>query len=216
MSHAEGAHDADIRRLLGIEDVSCLVSDALRELGIGGATGLPGIFPFGSRRRACGPAFTVRYESATAGGQSASRDGALDFDFRRLFARARHGDVAVLECRVTELAILGSMAVTWARHFGIAGCVVNGAVRDVEALAASEMPVWTRHVTPLAGRGRLIQAEVGGSVSLGGVVVDPGDIVVADGNGVAVVPADSLSAVLRVATDLQGAETAAAHAAKSS
>jgi regulator of RNase E activity RraA len=71
------------------------------------------------------------------------------------------------------------------------------------------MPVWARHVTPMAGRGRLIQAEVGGSVSLGSLVANPGDIVVADGNGVAVIPADSLSAVLLTAADLQRAETAA-------
>jgi 4-hydroxy-4-methyl-2-oxoglutarate aldolase len=215
VSHAEGTHDADVRRLLGIEDVSCVVSDALRELGVGGAAWLPGIFPFGNWRRACGPAFTVRYQIAAVGGRSANRDGAPDFDFHRLFARAQRGDVAVLECQVTDLAILGSMGATWARHFGIAGCVVNGAVRDVEALAAGELPVWAQHVTPMAGRGRLAQAEVGGSVSLGGVAVGPGDIVVADGNGVAVIPADSLSAVVRAATDLQGAEAAATRAAKS-
>ena len=148
--------------------MSCLVSDALRELGVGGAVGLPAVFPFGSHRRACGQAFTVRYQLApTAEDATTDRDGAADFDFRRLFARARRGDVALLECQGTDRAILGSMGVTWAKHFaGVTGCVVNGAVRDVEALAASEMPVWARHVTPMAGRGKVIQGEVGGPVSL--------------------------------------------------
>ena len=209
MRDADGSHEPYVDFLLGIEDVSCLVADALRELGVGGAVGLPAMFPSGSRRRACGPAFTVRYQLAPAAEETAKdRDGAVDFDFRRLFARARRGDMALLECQETDLAILGSMGVTWAKHFGVAGCIVNGAVRDVEALAASEMPVWARHVTPMAGRGKVIQGEVGGPVSLSGLRANPGDVVVADGNGVAVIPAVSLSAVLLIAADLQRAETA--------
>lgn len=213
MSVAGGEHNADINDLLGIEDVSCLVSDALRELGIGGAAGISGRFPLGGARRAWGPAFTVRYELASDAGRP-SRDGAADFDFRRLFARARRGDMVLMECPAADLAILGSMGAAWAMHFGLAGCVVNGAVRDVEALAAGDMPVWARDVTPMAGRSRLIQAEVGGSVSFGGVVANPDDVVVADANGLAVIPADSLGAVLRLAADMNRAETAATRAAK--
>jgi regulator of RNase E activity RraA len=211
--HSDGTHDVDIRFLLGIEDMSCIVADALRQLGSGRALGLPGIFPHGSRKRACGPAFTVRYEACGAdrGHTTEHRLGAA-FDFRALFAGARRGEVAVFDCPVQDVAVLGSMGVAWARHFGVTGCVVNGAVRDVEAVAASEIPVWARHVTPVGGRGSLIQAEVGGPISLGGAMVNPGDIVVADGNGVAVIPAGSLDAVARMVADLQQAETASAGA----
>jgi 4-hydroxy-4-methyl-2-oxoglutarate aldolase len=214
MNPASGTPEGDVRALLGIADVSCLISDALSELGIGWAAGIPGMSPFGSARQACGPAFTVRYELAADAGRPPSRDGDPDFDFHRLFGRARRGDVALMECPAEDLAILGSRGASWARHFGLAGCVVNGAVRDVEALAVSDMPVWARHVTPMAGRGQLIQAEVGGPVSLGGVVANQGDFVVADGNGLAVIPGDSLAAVLRIAADLQRVEAAAARAAK--
>lgn len=55
MSHAGSSHEPYVDFLLGIEDVSCLVSDALRELGVGGAVGLPAVFPLGSHHRSSPP-----------------------------------------------------------------------------------------------------------------------------------------------------------------
>jgi 4-hydroxy-4-methyl-2-oxoglutarate aldolase len=202
---------AGIRYLLGIEDVSCIVADALDRLGTGGTAHLTGVFPAGRRVRVCGPAFTVRYEARDAGdSQAAEHSQRASFDFAALFARARPGDVAVFESPAAQdSAVLGSMGAGWAQHHGLAGCVINGGVRDVEALTASGLPVWARHLTPLAGRGRLVQAEVGGPVAVGGTVVRPGGIVVADGNGVAMIPAGSLGGVCRIVAGLQEAEAAA-------
>lgn len=188
-----------------------MVADALGQVAAGRtglAIGLPGIFPLGGRTRACGPAFTVRYEaSGHDDGQGAGPPVGASFDFGALFARARCGDIAVFETpEALDCAVLGSMGIAWADHFGVAGCVINGAVRDVEALAASGMPVWARRVTPLAGRGRLVQAEVCGPVTLGGAVVLPGDLVVADGNGVAVIPTEKFGAVSHALARIQQAE----------
>lgn len=213
MSLAGGIDDEYRRFLLGIEDVSCLVADALGKLGTGGYAELPGIFPPASRTRACGPAFTVRYENYRADGDSAAaRRAEAAFDFSALFARAERGAIAVFESPVQDVAVLGSKGINWARHFGMAGVVVSGAVRDVEALTASEVPVWARHASPAGGRGRMVQAEIGGAVSVGAAVVNQGDIVVADANGLAVIPAGSLHAVASVIAELKQAEDAAATA----
>jgi regulator of RNase E activity RraA len=199
--------------LLGIEDVSCLVADALGKLGIGGYAGLPGIFPVASRTRACGPAFTVRYEADGADrGPAAGHRHDAAFDFSALFARGQRGAIAVVESPVRDVAVLGSKGINWARHFGMAGVVVSGAVRDVEALTASEVPVWARHVTPAGGRGILVQAEIGGPVSVGHAVVNQDDFVVADSNGLAVIPSGSLDAVASLIAELKREEDAAAGA----
>ena len=78
MAVAGDDQDARIKDLLQAEDVSCLVADALRQLGIGGVAGIPGRFPPGRISRAWGPAFTVRYERASDAGQVADRDGTAD------------------------------------------------------------------------------------------------------------------------------------------
>lgn len=214
MPQADNADSRSTEFLLGIEDVSCVVADALSLLGIGGAMGLPGIFPFGSRKRVCGPAFTVRcHVDGADDSRGTRRRDKVGFDFRTLFSRAQPGDVALFDCPVpdstAQSAVLGSNGAAWARHFSMAGCVVNGAVRDVEALATGGIPVWARHVTPLAARGSLVPSEAGSPVLLGGTPVSPGDILVADGNGVAVIPAGSLAAVVRMVADLHQAEAAA-------
>lgn len=212
MADADHSLTAGIRFLLEIEDVSCIVADALDRLGAGGTARLSAVFPVGRRIRVCGPAFTVRYDvHETGDGRAAEHGQEASFDFAALFARARPGEVAVFESPAAEdSAVLGSMGVGWAQRYGLAGCVVNGGVRDVEALMASGTPVWARHLTPLAGRGRLVQAEVGGPVAVGGSVVRNGDIIVADGNGVATIPAGDFRTVCRAVADLQRAEAAAA------
>jgi regulator of RNase E activity RraA len=197
--------------LLATEDASCLVADALLRLGVGGTVGVPGVIPVGHLPRACGPAFTVRYETASPVDGQATPPGGASFNFGALFRQARPGDVALFETPATVgEAVLGSQAISWAGRFGVTGCVVNGCVRDVEAIHSARMPVWARQIAPMAGRGRLVQAEVGGQVSLGGLTVSAGDVVVADANGVAIVPAARFGEVAQIVAEIRQAEAAAA------
>ncbi len=61
-------------------------------------------------------------------------------------------------------------------------------MRDVETLRGRPVPVWARGASPMAGRYRWATAELNGPVNLAGARVHPGDLLVADGNGVCVVP----------------------------
>ena len=74
-----------------------------------------------------------------------------------------------------------------ARARGIAGFVIDGAVRDAQGLAEYGMPVFARAVTP-AGPYKNGPGVLGDPIALGGVVVRPGDIIVGDADGVVVVP----------------------------
>jgi regulator of RNase E activity RraA len=102
---------------------------------------------------------------------------------------AQPGDVVVVDTSSSAMtAVLGDLISTKARHRGIAGFVVDGLIRDLPAIRAlGDFPVFARGVTP---KGPLHRGpgEINHPISCGGVVVNPGDIVVADLNGVVSIP----------------------------
>jgi RraA family protein len=104
---------------------------------------------------------------------------------------AHPGDVIVVDASGSVLtAVMGDLVATKARHRGISGFVVDGLIRDLpEILELGDFPVFARGVTPIGPLHRG-PGEVNYPVSAGGIVVNPGDIVVGDHNGVVVVPQD--------------------------
>lgn len=120
---------------------------------------------------------------------------------------AEPGDVVVVDAGgAYPTAVLGDLVATKARHRGIAGFVVDGLVRDLPGiLALGDLPVFARGVTPVGPLHRG-PGEVGYPVCLGGIVVHPGDIVVADLNGIVVVPQDDAPDILARLQDKAAAE----------
>jgi regulator of RNase E activity RraA len=104
---------------------------------------------------------------------------------------AQPGDVVVVDTgNAGETAALGDLVSTKAHHRGIAGFVVDGMVRDLPGIQAlGDFPVFARGVTPLGPLHRG-PGEINYPVSVGGIVVFPGDIIIGDLNGVVVVPRD--------------------------
>lgn len=87
----------------------------------------------------------------------------------------------------SRTAILGDLVAADLLAAGIAGVVTDGLIRDSRAVADLGLPVWARGVTPVASRKDGV-GSIGGQVTIGGVVVDDGDLVVADADGVVVWP----------------------------
>ena len=107
----------------------------------------------------------------------------------------------------TGFGYWGEVLTTAAEARGLAGLVIDGEVRDVTALAAHGFPVFSTGVA-LPGAAKRAPGTVGGTVRVGDVDVRTGDWVVADADGVVVVPADTLDAVLGAARARATKETA--------
>jgi RraA family protein len=122
---------------------------------------------------------------------------------------ARPGDVIVVDAAgAMTTAVLGDLVSTKARHRGIAGFVVDGLVRDIPAIRRlGDFPVFAKGVTPIGPLHRG-PGEINYPVSVGGVVVNPGDLVVGDLNGVVVVPRDGAAALLARLRERSASEAA--------
>jgi regulator of RNase E activity RraA len=102
---------------------------------------------------------------------------------------AQPGDVIVIDAGSSPMnAVLGDLISTKARHRGVAGFIVDGLIRDLPAiLALGDFPVFARGVTPIGPLHRG-PGEINHPICCGGIVVNPGDIVMGDLNGIVVVP----------------------------
>lgn len=107
----------------------------------------------------------------------------------------------------SRTAVLGDLVAADLLRAGVAAVVTDGLIRDSRAVAALGLPVWARGVTPVASRKDGI-GSVGGRVAIGGVVVEDGDVVVADADGVVVWPASSVDDYLAAADAKRRADEA--------
>lgn len=106
------------------------------------------------------------------------------------------GEVLVINARgAGDVAIIGEIIAECAKHQGVAGIVVDGAVRDVASLRSLGIPVYAAGATP-RGPHKGFGGEIDAPVACGGVVVAPGDLVLGDDDGVTVVPRAQCDAVL--------------------
>jgi RraA family protein len=132
-----------------------------------------------------GPARTLRFLPARA--DFTSPKGKLQ---RGLIDGLREGEVLVIDALGTlDAAALGDMMAGRAQARGAAGVVVDGVVRDVAGLRAMGLSVHARGAYPTPSQGKLIPWESDVPIQCAGVLVFPGDYVIADLDGVVVVPA---------------------------
>ncbi|MET9387407.1 4-carboxy-4-hydroxy-2-oxoadipate aldolase/oxaloacetate decarboxylase [Streptomyces sp. NPDC002928] len=111
-------------------------------------------------------------------------------------AECRPGDLLVVGVTApSEHGMFGDMLATSARALGLAGVVLAAAVRDARSLREMEFPVWARAVAA-SGTIKASPGWVNIPISCGGVVVNPGDVVVADDDGVVVVERADAAEVL--------------------
>lgn len=113
--------------------------------------------------------------------------------------KAQPGDVIVVNGQGDETrALIGELMAESAKVRGIAGFVIDGAVRDAEIIGEIAVPVFARAVTP-AGPYKFGPGHLGRTVAVGGVAVAPGDVVIGDSDGVVIVPRADAEQILAAA-----------------
>ncbi|MEJ5330383.1 MAG: 3-hexulose-6-phosphate synthase [Desulfobaccales bacterium] len=163
------AGEAEILRVLSMVSAANL-SDALHRAGV-----LEGIRPLFPGIRLVGRALTVR----TYPGDWAKPVEAID--------AAQPGEVLVIDAGGVGPAIWGELATHSALQKGVAGIVVDGAIRDAGDIMRLQFPVFTRLVMPNAGEPRGF-GEIGVPIRIGATRVETGDYLVGDDDGVTVLP----------------------------
>jgi 4-hydroxy-4-methyl-2-oxoglutarate aldolase len=123
-----------------------------------------------------------------------------------LIAHATAGDILVLtSVEPAPVALVGDLLVTQARGRGVAGILVDGAVRDLDELAAIGLPIWARFVRAQgATKGEVGKLDV--PVVVGGTEFHPGDLVVMDCDGAMALPHRRVDEVLSLALEREERE----------
>lgn len=177
------------------------VSDALDRLRIDGAPS--GILPLFRCRKIVGPAATLKLVPPDQAAASAVY-GTLE-----AILTAEPGDVLVIDHggRI-DVNSYGGIAGATTRHYGLVGCVIDGVARDVDEYEALGLPVYGRGIVQQSIRQRAVCAGYGIEVRLSGVTVRPKDLVMADDNGVVIIPGERIGEVLDVARTVKATEDA--------
>ena len=187
---APAADPALLEALRGL--ATSLLSDNMAR-----ASGAVGLVPYHRPRPMAGTAVTVR----TRGGDNLAIHRAFDF--------CRPGDVLVIDGGgEVGQALMGEIMATFAESLGVQGLVIDGAIRDVGAIRARDFPVYARGVIH-RGPYKNGPGEINVPVTVGGMVVQPGDVMVGDEDGVLAIAPGDASAVLEAARR-QGEKEAAA------
>ena len=121
--------------------------------------------------------------------------------------RAAPGSVIVVQAGDVDYAVAGGNVCAIAQSRGIAGFVVDGVIRDLAEVREARFPVFARGVMPVPGQKKQL-GTLNQPIVCGGVQVSPGDIVVADEEGIVVIPAAQQEAVWQAARQRSEADAA--------
>ena len=169
------------------------LSDSMERLYAGG----PQLRPMHREGKLAGAAYTVK----TTPGDNLLVHLALD--------TAQKGDVIVVDAGgICENAIIGELMMSRARQRGVAGIVIWGAIRDSAEIGAGSYPVYASGVTH-RGPYKNGPGEINVPINMGGMAVNPGDIIVGDADGLVAVPQEQAERVLASAKSILEKETAA-------
>jgi len=167
------------------------VSDSMSRLAAFG----PELRPMHASGVLAGPALTVRSRP----GDNLMLHKAIDM--------AQPGDVIVLDAGgdMTN-SVMGELMLAHAIRRGVAGFVLHGAIRDAEAIHTRNLPLYACGITH-RGPYRTGPGEIGFPISLGGSVINPGDLILGDADGVVAVPREEAETILAATRKKHAAET---------
>ena len=190
------AREEIIERLSKLD--TCAVSDALDSLNLKGATW--GVRPMWQCPRIAGRAVTMKIKPAGLE-QPKQHLGTAPIE------AAKPGDIIVVDNGgKLELSCWGGLLALSAKLKGLSGVVIDGASRDIDEARDLEFPVYARGAVPMTARGRVVQESYNQEIQFAGVQCRPGDLVLADGSGVIIIPKEIESEVVAAAEGIYAKE----------
>lgn len=189
----------------GLDDLCGITSDAMDDLGIIGVVPGSTLRPTDPKAKVVGQAITLhntRVNKTVAEAVAGKVSGLGDIEAHNL---AQDGDIIVIQ-GVRDVSSMGGIMATIARREGEIGAVVDGAVRDIDHSRGIGYPVWSTSVSPMTGKWRIQTVGVNVAVNICGIIVRPGDLVLADEVGVCFVPYARAAEVLEQAQAIMAAE----------
>ncbi|KJK33392.1 dimethylmenaquinone methyltransferase [Lentzea aerocolonigenes] len=162
------------------------VSDALDSMGLTGV--LSGVAARVPGAKTCGLAYTVSYRAVGEGPKFRNAANYLD--------DVPAGSVVVVDNGGdTSCTNWGSLLTVVAQARGVRGTVLHGSARDITEVRAAGYPLFSTGVTMVSGKNRVELGETGATVDVHGVLVRPGDVILADDSGALVIPAEHAAEV---------------------
>lgn len=147
------------------------------------------------RMKVAGPAFTIEVRPGD------------NLMIHAAMALARPGDVLVIDGKGDQTsALMGTIMMTACRQLGIAGVVMDGAVRDSLEIDEMDFPVFSVGTNP-NGPTKNNGGRIGHPISLGGVTVHPGDLIIGDADGVVAIEREAVAGLLPLAEHKVQAES---------
>ncbi len=192
MSYHQSAQDPLVQRLERC--YTGILHDVMRAAGMRDFTLPPTLRPLIAGRKICGPAFTV----------SGRVDPTADphetlMAWTGFLSRAKPGHIAVIQPNDSVVAHMGELSAETLGRKGVLGVIADGGVRDVEFIMAQGFQVWHRYFTPRDVVGYWLPDAIEVPVGIGDVTINPGDLLLADTDGVIRIPLAQAEAVINEA-----------------
>jgi len=156
-----------------------IVHDVMRGMGESNFTLPPGITALVDGQSLCGPVMTIEGSMADAADPHETL-----LAWTGLLSAAKPGHIWVCQPHNQEIALMGELSAETLQKKGVLGCVIDGGVRDADFLVRLGFATWRRFNTPKDIVGRWLPSGVDVAVTIGDVVIQPGDYLVADRDGV--------------------------------
>jgi len=148
---------------------------------------IDGVAPLATDMKMAGPAFTVEVRPGD------------NLMIHAAMAMAKPGDILVIDGKGdTSCALMGALMINGCKVLGLGGLVIHGAVRDTDELRDLGFPVFAAGTNP-NGPTKFVPGRINWPVSVGGIAVSPGDLVVGDADGVVVVERERAASLLPLA-----------------
>ena len=179
------------------------IADILDRRGLTAQTLPPELVPLREGMRLAGPAYPIKGRPAPGSDYDASLRKVLD-----MLGTVPAGHVSVYETNDRENAHLGELSATALKARGVAGAVIDGGCRDVDFILREDFPVFSRFTTPQDSTGRWELVGHGDvELSIGGARVARGAWIVADRDGIVVIPSSIVEDVIAEAEEKAATES---------